>query len=225
MNSMKVTVVIPAFNEARTISDVVRAVRDTADDVVVVDDASADATGDRARAAGAHVLRHEPNGGYDASLNDGFACAAERGADVIVTCDADGQHRAEDISRLVAPILRNEADIVLSVRPRLMRLGERVFAAYTNWRYGIRDPLSGMKAYRRSVYDRLGHFDTIRSIGTQLSVEAVQLGERLAFVPITIIPRTHGDASRFYVRRLRGNLRIIGACLRLMFHHVKGDRS
>jgi glycosyltransferase involved in cell wall biosynthesis len=219
---MKVVIVIPAFNEEQTIADVVGAVLRTADEAVVVDDASSDATGERARAAGAHVIRHAKNGGYDASLNDGFAFAAEHGAQIIVTFDADGQHNAEDISRLVAPIARDEADIVLSVRPRLTRVGERVLAAYTKWRYGIPDPLSGMKAYRCTVYDRLGHFDTLKSIGTQLSIEASQLGYRFAFVPITVEPRIGDDASRFYVRRFRGNLRIIGACIRIMFHKVKG---
>lgn len=223
-NLMKTIVVIPAFNEETTITDVVHSLIGVVDAVVVVDDASSDATAERARSAGADVVRHSQNAGYDASLNDGFARAAELGADVMVTSDADGQHKPEDIPRVVAPIAANQADVVLSVRPGITRFGELILAAYTNWRYGIRDPLSGMKAYRRTVYDRAGHFDTLKSIGTQLSVEAVQLGYRLAFVPITILPRDTGDTSRFYVRRLRGNLRIIGACLRLMFHHVKGER-
>jgi glycosyltransferase involved in cell wall biosynthesis len=220
---MKTVIVIPAFNEAETIADVVRAVLRVADAVVVVDDCSRDETSAHARDAGAHVVRHSVNGGYDASINDGFAAAAALGADVIVTCDADGQHKAADIPRLVEPIEHDIADVVLSQRPpRARPFGERVFAAYTKMRFGIPDPLSGLKAYRREVYDRLGHFDTLTSIGTQLSLEAVQLGYRITLVPIEIAPRR--DTSRFYARRLRANLRILSAMGRIMHHRPpQGD--
>ena len=213
--TQKIAIVIPAFNESATIARVVQGVRPYASEVVVVDDGSSDATAAEAERAGAVVVRHKVNGGYDASLNDGFAEAIGRGADIVVSFDADGEHRAEDVLRIVAPIASGSADVVAAQRQGMGSLAEKVFALYTRVAWGIRDPLCGFKAYRRAVYERFGRFDTLRSIGTELMLRAVRGGFRLATIPIE--RRTRADVSRFYVRRLRGNLRILRAMGRVMW--------
>ena len=98
-SASRVIAVIPAFNEAKTIAAVVQGLRAHVAEVIVVDDHSSDATGDEARRAGAIVLRNNANLGYDGSLNAGFAEAARRGADIILTFDADGEHDATEIGR------------------------------------------------------------------------------------------------------------------------------
>jgi len=95
-SASRVIAVIPAFNEARTIAAVVAGVRARVADVIVVDDHSMDATGEEAKRAGAIVLRNAANLGYDGSLNAGFAEAARRGAGIILTFDADGEHDPAD---------------------------------------------------------------------------------------------------------------------------------
>lgn len=209
----KVTIVIPAFNEARTIAAVVESVLRYAAEVVVVDDASKDATGEYAQRAGAVVIRHAANRGYDASLNDGFAEAVRRGADVIVTFDADGEHRPENIPAVVAPIVAGEADLVITERLVLIHPSEKLFALYTWMRFGLRDPLCGFKAYHRRVYERFGTFDTLNSIGTELALRAIRAGYRFRKIPIE--RHTRADTSRFYARMLRANLRILGAMVRV----------
>ena len=137
-----VAVVIPAYQAAATIADVVRRTRRAAPDAVVyvVDDGSTDKTGRRGRRAGATVLIHPQNRGKGAALATGIAAALDRGARgdgeaggarVIVTLDADGQHAPEDIPRLVAPVLEGAADLVLGARARAgaMPWGRRC----TNW--------------------------------------------------------------------------------------------
>ena len=213
--TQKITIVIPAFNEGRTIARVVQGVRPHASEVVVVDDGSSDATAAEAERAGAVVVRHKVNGGYDASLNDGFAEAIERGADIVVSFDADGEHRAEDVPRIVAPIASGLADVVAAQRKGMGSFAEKVFALYTRVAWGVRDPLCGFKAYRREVYERFGRFDTLRSIGTELMLRALHANFRLATIPIE--RSTRADVSRFYVRRLRGNLRILCAMGRVMW--------
>ncbi len=111
-----------------------------------------------------------------------------RGAapDIILTFDADGEHDAADVPRLIAPIAEDSADIVAGQRPRMADFGEKIFACYTRLRYGIADPLCGLKAYRRSVYDAVGQFDTVQSIGTELMIKGLRKNFRLALVPIAL---------------------------------------
>lgn len=109
-------VVIPAFNEAMGVGPVVMELHERYKNVILVDDGSTDATMENAQQAGAVVLRHMVNRGQGAALQTGITYALSRGANCIVTFDADGQHRVEDIERLVEPIRRGECDVVLGSR-------------------------------------------------------------------------------------------------------------
>lgn len=211
----KIVVVIPAFNESATIACIIGELRRHVDEVVVVDDASDDETAETAKRAGAIVVRHSINRGYDASLNDGFAEAVRRGADVIITFDADGEHRAKDIPAVVEPILSGDADLVVTERPVLIHCSEKLFALYTSACFGLRDPLCGFKAYHRSVYQQFGRFDSLNSIGTELALRAIHAGFRFRKIPIE--RQMRADASRFYARLVQANLRIFGAMLRVAY--------
>lgn len=111
-----VWVVIPAYNEARMIGEVVSGVRSLYPNVVVIDDASADRTAAAAAAAGAAVVRHPINLGQGAALQTGFEHALTNGAGFIVTFDADGQHHIEDVPAMVAALTDGQADIALGSR-------------------------------------------------------------------------------------------------------------
>lgn len=217
MSRSNVIAVIPAYNEGKTVGAVVHALKSLVGEVIVVNDCSKDDTVSVAEAAGAVVITNEENSGYDETLNNGFREAAKRGADIIVTLDADGEHDANDVPRMVAPILSGTADVVLSQRPGSRHWGERVFMWYTKHRFSISDPLSGMKAYRRSVYDAVGFFDSVHSIGTELSIRAIKQGFRTELVSITLHERPSGDTSRFYISNLKGNLKILRALWRVLF--------
>lgn len=212
----EITVVVPAHNEERSVGNVVRGLKERVGTVIVVDDASIDDTSGAARAAGAIVLRNVVNRGYDGSLDCGFAEAARRGAALIVTFDADGEHDVADIPLVCAPILGGVADVVAGQRPHIRHWGELLFSLYSRVRLGMRDPLCGLKAYRRSVYDAIGRFDTVRSIGTELMLRAHARGFRVVSIPIVLHERVSGT-SRFYQFNLRGNLRVASACLRVLF--------
>jgi len=214
-SSVKVVAIVPAFNEERTIGQVVQDLLVQVDEVIVVDDCSEDRTGDIARGAGATVISHDRNQGYSAAINRGFQAAALRGVDVVCTFDADGQHCAEDIPTLLDPIRAGEVDFTVGVRSERVSVGEVLFSWYSRIRYGILDPLCGLKAYRMCIYTDVGHFDTLQSIGTELMVEALHRGYRVAQVPILI--RERADESRFYAQKLRANMRIIGAIVRIIW--------
>jgi polyprenyl-phospho-N-acetylgalactosaminyl synthase len=111
-----VTVVIPAYNESTVVREVIERVSRVCPSVVVVDDGSSDATGEQARLAGALVVRHAINLGQGAALQTGILCALKRGAEFVVTFDADGQHDPADIVPLVDALRRGNADVALGSR-------------------------------------------------------------------------------------------------------------
>ena len=160
-----VYVVIPAYNEATAVYDVVRGVRDEFPNVVVIDDGSRDATSAEARRAGAIVLRHLLNRGQGAALQTGIDYSVRHGADVVVTFDADGQHRTEDVRRLVEALENNDADIAIGSRflelrsnvPRVRRLMLRVAARFMRFTSGVAltDAHNGLRAIRRSAAERI----------------------------------------------------------------------
>ncbi len=113
---MKIIAVVPAYNESQTISQVVRDLKNEVNQVIVVDDGSADATAELAKNEGAVVLQHFLNRGQGAALQTGIEHALLEDADIIITFDSDGQHDAADIKKLIAPLLLGENDVVLGSR-------------------------------------------------------------------------------------------------------------
>jgi glycosyltransferase involved in cell wall biosynthesis len=201
-------IIIPALNEAQSIANVIGGARQFGT-VIVVDDGSTDETAAIATAAGADVVRHEINRGYDAALNSGFARAARLGCQAVVTLDADGQHDPLLLQQFIAALDQNAA-VVIGVRDRFQRLAERMFASVARARWNIRDPLCGMKAYRMEVYRELGHFDCYGSIGTELAIFAASRGRRILELPVRTRERV--GVPRFG-RRLLGNWRILRALI------------
>ncbi len=206
MERHRIGIVIPALNEGTTVASVVSraSVFGTA---IVVDDGSTDDTGERAREAGARVVRHPENRGYDSALNSGFVEASTIGCVYVLTMDADGQHDPSIVSAFIRE-LDQGADVVVGIRDRRQRIAESIFGLVGLARWGIRDPLCGMKGYRMDVWRELGHFDSYGSIGTELALFAASTGKRLAQLPVST--RERADAARFG-SRLTGNLRILRA--------------
>ena len=111
-----VWIVVPAYNEEATIRQVIFGLRRFWPNVVVVDDCSIDSTAPRARGAGARVVEHPINLGQGAALQTGLIFALQRGADSIVTFDADLQHRPQDVQVLLAALIKTKADFALGSR-------------------------------------------------------------------------------------------------------------
>ena len=206
MDRSRVAIVIPAYNEAETIGEVVTATM-AFGLPIVVDDGSSDETTAEAEAAGAIVVLHSVNAGYDSALNSGFAKAAELSCVYIITMDADGQHDPDILPRVIEHLERG-ADLVVGVRDRRQRVAEHLFAWLGRWRWGIQDPLCGLKGYRMALYRELGHFDAYQSIGTELAIFSARRRKRLE--QVLVVTREREDAPRFG-RRLNANLKILRA--------------
>ncbi|MHC4662627.1 MAG: glycosyltransferase family 2 protein [Planctomycetota bacterium] len=158
-------VVIPAKDEASRIGPVISKTVEYAGNVVVVDDGSADETGKAARNAGAIVLRHRINLGMGAAVRTGCLAAYRLGAEYIVTIDADGQHRPEDIPAVVEPLTSGDFDIVFTARamgigesmPVILNFGNRFFSRLSSLLFGIRvrDTQSGFRAMTRDAFRKV----------------------------------------------------------------------
>jgi glycosyltransferase involved in cell wall biosynthesis len=189
----QVGIIIPAYNEAATIGSVVFSVSKLGV-AIVVDDGSSDGTGYLAKEAGAFVVKHDVNRGYDQTLNSGFIYANKSGYEYVITMDADGQHDPHILTNFVQA-LNKGADVVVGVRDRFQRFAERVFSWVAFFKWGMRDPLCGMKAYRMSIFRELGHFDSYGSIGTELAIYAAKSGKEIK--QLEVKTRHRNDASRF----------------------------
>ncbi len=207
-------VVIPCFQGAASVGDVVRGARGSGLPVVVVDDGSTDGSAAVAEAAGATVLRHPANRGKGAALASGFAYAKERGADAVLSMDADGQHDPAEIPALAAAHERNPEALVIGVRsfrpedmPRRSRVGNRIstwwISRYAGRRY--RDTQSGFRVYPRALFDvplRSTRFET----ETELLLRAAKMKLPLVEVPIQTIYR-EDHSSHFH--GFRDTMRVI----------------
>ncbi|MFB6271483.1 MAG: glycosyltransferase family 2 protein [Salinibacter sp.] len=176
-----ITAVIPACNEAARIAPVIRETLPHVSDVLVIDDGSTDETRAIAEDAGARVVSNQFDKGYIGGLKTGFQQA--RG-EIVVTLDADGEHDPSEILELAAPILHDEADLVLGRRAEIARPSERLINALTNLRVRVRDSGTGYRALRADLARSL-ELRGRCTCGTFV-LEAVHRGARLAEVPVTL---------------------------------------
>jgi glycosyltransferase involved in cell wall biosynthesis len=212
VDGFEVAVVIPAYNEEKSIATVVESLLPHAR-VIVVNDFSTDNTAKYASEAGADVINHTINEGYDGALNSGFLKAKTLGVKKVFTFDADGQHPLELVPEFINKL--DTYDVVLGVRPKSARFAEAIFAKVGSLLWGINDPLCGMKAYNMKVYDINGGFDSCKSIGTELAIQSYRRKFSLINIPIPINEREHGKPR--FGKLLKANVFILKAMLRMVF--------
>jgi glycosyltransferase involved in cell wall biosynthesis len=160
-----VYLIIPAYNEAKNLPRVLKAIEDAKleAEIVVVDDGSTDDTARTAAALGARVVRHPFNMGYGAAIQTGYMYALEHGAELLVQMDADGQHDPSQIPSMVEPIRSGECDLVIASR-FLEATGYRMGWARTAGRklfealgrlsgVNVTDPTSGFQAMNRATME------------------------------------------------------------------------
>ena len=210
----RVAVVIPAFNEEDSLGQVLARIPTTVcgleTAVLVVDDGSRDGTDDVAREHGAAVARHVTNLGGGAALRTGYRLMVDSGARIVVTLDADGQHRPEEMERLVGPVAAGTVDVAHGSRVlghaepnHLAReMGiiffNRLVSAITRTR--VSDCSNGYRAVRASVLPQLvlrqEQFHT-----SEFMIEAIKRGVPATEVPVTVDRRLHGHSKKPAVLR------------------------
>jgi len=219
--SKKIIVVIPAYNEEKTVGDVIRGVPKSlapgySQLILVIDDGSTDNTAEVARNSGAIVVQHGKKRGLGFAMRLAVKEALAAGADIIVSLDADGQHNPAEIPRLLKPILENKADFVVGKRPPeafegmplIKRIGNALFSSILKSlvHITISDTQCGFRVMSSKLAESLMFYSSYTYTQETL-IEAVEEGFRIAEVPISHRLRQHGP-SRLIESTLRYGLRV-----------------
>lgn len=226
-----VVAVVPAFQEEASVGDVVRSLRalPLGVEVVVVDDGSADATGDEARRAGAVVLRPAFNLGIGGAVQTGFLWAATRGARAAVQVDGDGQHPASEVPAVLAPVLEGRADVAIGSRflgssgdrsTGARRAGMGWLSLLVRLRCGrsFSDPTSGLRAFGPRALGWLAESYPEDYPEPQVLAPLVRRGFRVEEVPVAMRARTGGRSS---IRGLRPVLYMAKVSVSLLLGSMK----
>ena len=200
---MRITIGIPAFNEEKNIAKIITQLKKITDSIIVCDDGSSDMTAEISKNLGAIVVRHEKNMGYGSAIKTIFQKASEINSDILVTFDADGQHRIEDIQPVLEPIKNNSADIVIGSRflskssnvPNYRKFGIKIITELTNAsiKKKITDSQSGFRAYNKRVLEEITPSEIGMGISTEILIKASSKNLRIGEVPISIL--YEGDTS------------------------------
>jgi glycosyltransferase involved in cell wall biosynthesis len=225
--SQRLVAVVPAWNEAGAIGGVVDEIRafDPEIEVVVVDDASTDETAEVAEGRGATVLRLLFNVGIGGAVQTGFRYAHDEGYEAAVRLDGDGQHDAAELGKLLAPILADEADLVIGSRfvdpsgtyraPFARRMGIRVFARLVSvlGAHKVTDTTSGFLALNRRGIELFAVQYPHDYPEVEATLVALKSGLRLDQVQVDMRERQTGTSSITFVRSLYYIVKVMLALL------------
>lgn len=214
---MKITVGIPAFNEEKNIAAIIVKLKKIADNVIVCNDGSTDATGIIAEELGAIVINHTKNQGYGAGIRSIFLKSKEIESDVLVTLDSDGQHDVDEIKKLIEPIENKKCDLVIGSRflednvknvPNYRKIGINIITKVTNTtlKNKLTDSQSGYRAYNKKVISEITPSELGMGVSTEILIKASNKEFVIGEVPITVSyegntsthnPVSHGTSVLF----------------------------
>lgn len=191
---MNTLIIVPAYNEESKIVEVLNDLKNNGyKSIVVVDDGSVDNTGVLARKAGVIVIRHVLNCGLGAALKTGFTYALKVKPDILVTFDGDGQHKARDIKKLIAPIERDESDVVIGSRLLVnigMSMDRKIINILSNilvyFVYGVwtTDSQSGFRAFNKKAYQNIIIKTQRMEVSSEFFREIKRLNLRVKEIPV-----------------------------------------
>jgi glycosyltransferase involved in cell wall biosynthesis len=200
---LNIVVGLPAYNEEKNIAKILVQLMNKGYNVIVCNDGSNDSTGLIAKKMGVTVIEHEKNLGYGAAIRSIFQKSKEMNYDILVTFDTDGQHRIEDISKVIKPIIDNDADIVIGSRflngndevPTYRKIGIKAITKISNisTELNLSDSQSGFRSYNKKSIIELNPSDFGMGVSTELLIKASQKKLKILEVPITIL--YGGDTS------------------------------
>lgn len=196
-HNMKIVIGIPAYNEDKNIASIIVGLKKFYPDIIVCNDGSTDLTSEILKNFDVITINHKKNMGYGEAIKSIFLKSNEIDADILVTFDADGQHRIEDIQKVVDPLIKNESDLVIGSRfyetesniPKYRKFGIKTITEITNIVGGtkIKDSQSGFRAYSKKILESIKPVDTGMGISTEILIKSHKLGLRISEVPIKIL--------------------------------------
>ena len=233
---MKIVIGIPAYNEEKNIGKIIVGLEKIADEIIVCNDGSSDLTSEISKKMGVIVVNHSKNLGYGAGIRSIFLKAREIEADVLITFDADGQHRIDDIKQVIDPILNNESDIVIGSRflseggkniPKYRKAGIKTITSVTNSAIEskVTDSQSGFRSYSKKVLTEIIPSEYGMGVSTEILIKADKKNFRIKEVPIIVLyegkTSTHHPVSHG-VSVLLNTMKFISIERPLRFYGIPG---
>ena len=211
---MNITVGIPAYNEEKNISEIIKKLQKITNKIIVCDDGSSDSTAKIARDMGVLVVQHDTNLGYGAAIRSIFLKAREEKSEFLITLDSDGQHRIEDIQTILKPLQNKEADLVIGSRflnddgknvPSYRKVGIKILTklANTSLDQNITDSQSGFRGYSQEIIQNITPSESGMGVSNEILIKASKQGLKIVEVPIIILydgntsthnPISHGSS-------------------------------
>lgn len=204
---MKTIVVIPAYNEEKTIVEVIKKLKPLVDEIIVIDDGSTDRTFQLAKQQGVIVLRHLINRGQGAALQTGNQYALKRGAEIIVHFDADGQFLAEEIKDIIQPIEQGLAEVVfgsrfLEKKSKIPWLKKQVIIPLAHLvnkliiGFSLTDPQSGFRALSKNAAEVVQIENDGMAHCSEILYKVFKNNFKVKEVPITVIYYDFGQCFK-----------------------------
>jgi len=232
---VKMLIIIPAYNEEENLPGVIEDLKDHLDEIdmnhiVIIDDGSIDQTTEVAKSLGATVITFPYNLGIGGAVQTGFLYAAQNDYEIVLRCDGDGQHRADQISRLIEPVLTGRVDVVIGSRflveksydtPFLRNIGIKLFSVINSVIIGqkITDSTSGFRAYNRKAIKFLAKHYPQDYPEPEALVILKKNGFRLAEVPVEMRQRMRGKSSITFFSALYYMIKVCFAVFMGMFKY------
>jgi len=195
---------MPAYNEENLIFDLIKKIEPFVDKVVVCDDGSTDKTEQKARDAGAHVIRHKKNLGKGGAMKSLFNYAKNIDADIVITMDGDGQFLPEEIPRIMKPVIEQKADVVLGYRfddaddmPTYRKFGNKFLDKMTSLASELpfRDTQGGFRAYSKKAIQLIKFSTNGFGVDSEIVVNASKQNLKIVEEKVTVIYNTGGKTS------------------------------
>ncbi|MDY7038833.1 MAG: DUF2304 family protein [Thermodesulfobacteriota bacterium] len=204
-----IMILVPAYNESENLKELLPRIPEQVDGIdvgiLVIDDGSEDSTLSVAAEAGAWAVKNPINRGGGAALRLGYDILRKSGVEFCVTMDGDGQHRPEEIEKLIHPVIKGQYDIVIGSRvlghaekDSLFRLtGVYIFSGILFFLIGkkITDPSSGFRAFKMNCLNEIGLYED-QYHTSELIISAVKSGRKIGEVPVTMRRRRHGKSKK-----------------------------
>lgn len=193
---MHVCLLLPAYNEAKTIGQIVREASEFVNDILVIDDGSVDKTAQIAEEAGGKVIKHSTNLGKGMALRTGFDYVSQKGYDLIATMDSDGQHQPSDLPRFIDYFKNNKPDIIIGARihdrikmPRHRRFNNWLVSSVGSALCGqeVKDFQSGFRLIRTEVLRSVELHTERYETESELLIKAGRIGFKIQSIPINTI--------------------------------------
>lgn len=202
---MNIYIIIPAFNEEKTIKKIVNKIKTFNKNIIVINDGSTDLTSKILKKTKVITINNHHNLGYVKSLEKGINYALKiKKADYVVTYDADNQFYINDLKKVLNLITTKHPDIVVCKRKIKNRFAEKLISFYTKKKYNIADPFCGLKAFNKKIFDnKEPKLEKHYTIGTEIVFESI-IKNNIKVIEVPIRIKKRKDKSRFG-NKIKGN--------------------